>query len=101
MTQSPVTPVVARAIAAGDPDELIALLTGQVRLATLDRFHEVMQQREQVPLQGPPAERELEAAIHRLETWARSLSELAANGPERTRPDDRSGLPVRIPLPRS
>lgn len=84
MTHTPVTPVVERAVAIGDPDELVALLTGQVRLATLERFHRVALARDRLLREGEPARPAYDAAALRLEVWARTLIELAYG--ERTAP---------------
>lgn len=77
MPHTSVTPVVERAVATGDPDELVALLTGQVRLATLERFHRVALARERLFREGEPARPAYDAAALRLDVWARTLTDLA------------------------
>ena len=78
MAHSPITPIVERALASGDPDELVAILTGQVRIATLERFHAITELRARVPAGGHPVQLELAAAMRHLEVWARSLADLAS-----------------------
>lgn len=82
MTHSPIGPVVERALAAGDPDELVALLTGQVRIATLERFHAVMEARARAAVAGETTTLQADAAARHLTAWARTLAELAAGEPE-------------------
>jgi hypothetical protein len=78
MAHSPITPIVERALVRDDPDELVALLTGQVRIATLERFHAIAERRARVHAGGSSAQHELDAEMRHLEAWARSLAELAS-----------------------
>ncbi|GEM_PF-5908678 len=84
MTHTPITPVVEQAIATGDPDELARLLAGQVRLATLERYHRFAAARDRLIREGEAARPAYDAAARRLEVWARTMGELAFGEREET-----------------
>ena len=74
LDHGPVVPVAERAIAAGSPEELVALLTGMVEAAVRERFGRVMERKAHV--NGDlAANRAYVEAMLGLQVWSHSIHE--------------------------
>ena len=82
----PVVPVAERSIEAGSPDELIQILTDNVRHEVAQRFERVVTLKARAERSVPAARAYVEAMLD-LEVWSHKLYSCASAGPH----DDHAG----------